>query len=108
MEEESKELINNDKKDHTVINVNVPNKKIKIQTKRVKKKIMKRFSEISDKVKFAFVIILLVMIFSFMMHLTKYIIKPLFAIMFIGLIISLNIFEKIKYKLYPINIKHKS
>lgn len=105
--EEANKLINEEKKENIRINVNIPNKKTKTVTKKGKKKIMKRFSAISDKVKFAFVIILLVMMFSFIMHLTKYIIKPLFAIMFIGLLISLNIFEKIKYKLYPINIKQK-
>ena len=106
--EESNQLIKDEKKENIRINVNIPNKKAKTFKKKGKKKIIKRFSEISDKVKFAFIIILLVMIFSFMMHLTKYIIKPLFAIMFIGLLISLNIFEKIKYKLYPINIKQKA
>ena len=73
--EEANKLINEEKKENIRINVNIPNKKTKTVTKKGKKKIMKRFSEISDKVKFAFVIILLVMMFSFIMHLTKYIIK---------------------------------
>ena len=46
--EEANKLINEEKKENIRINVNIPNKKTKTVTKKGKKKIMKRFSEISD------------------------------------------------------------
>lgn len=103
--EETTNLINNErKKDQTIIDVktkeNHSKKELKQKQKaktKIKSSKLKNLKELPDSIKFSIIIIVLILLISFIFNFTKYIIKPLFGIMFLGLILSLNVFQKIKF-----------
>lgn len=102
--EETTNLINNEhKKEQTVIEVktkeNYSKKEFKQKQKsksKIRRSKLKNLKDLPDTIKISIIIIVLILLISFIFNFTQYIIKPLFDIMFLGLILSLNIFQKIK------------